>query len=310
MGIIYDNFKDKVLHLFKQACTLDKPTHPDITWTCGLIRGRADFLDMQVQGLALAASIIITEPVVPKIIYSWDSLLDATTTRKDNKTRIHYFPLYILRAFPDWNEDYLGRTDDYRSYKLTSRHFDIHRSALSVNAQQFSLATGYRSKYLGINYVTTKYGILSDIDTISLNPCVPYLETKIQESPDTFVWTNHITERNMSVGLCIYNMKKYRNIFLPKLYNIYWHTDRQDSQFVPTVLREFPRLKTDLDIKLFDGEIINSEKFYKVIKRNNRFVDGKTAHYHSWKREHFSSEFVPFYDNILNTLQEKLDAYR
>jgi hypothetical protein len=307
MGIIYDNFKDKVLNLWNLASKINKPIHPTITWTCGIIKGRADFLDLQVQGLALAASIIITEPVVPKIIIGWDSPIDPNTTRRDNNRRIQLFPQYLLRAMPDWKEEYLEDEYYYKPFKFKTKYLDLHRSALSVNPQPYALGLGYRSKYLGMNYVTTKYGIISDIDTICLNPCIPYLEANINTSPETFVWTNHITDINMSVGLCIYHMNKYRNIFLPKLYDIYWETHRQDSRFVPEVLRDFPETKNDLDIKIFDGEILNSEKFYKHIPRKNYFVEGKTTHYHSWKREYKSAGFIPFYDKILSDLKEQCE---
>lgn len=309
MGLIYDNFKDKVLELWNKANKLDKPIHSDITWTYGLIKGKADFLDLQVQGLALASSIIITEPVVPKIICSWDSPRDPTSTRTDNAARINDYPQYLLRAMPEWKESCFNRDDYFGSFKFTSKYFDLHRTPLSVSAWPNSLAMGYRSKYLGMNYVTTPYGILSDIDTISLNQCVHYLETKINSSPDTFVWTNYQTETSLSVGLCLYNMSKYRNIFLPRLYNIYWSTHRQDSRFVLEVLAAYPELKDILTIGLFDGKILNSEKIYRSIPRGNIFVEGKTAHYHSWKKEYSGENatyFIPFYNKILDNLGEML----
>lgn len=309
MGLIYDNFKDRVLRLWNEANRLEKPIHSNITWTYGLIHGKADFLDLQVQGLALAASIIITEPLVPKIICSWDSPRDPTSTRKDNAARISDYPQYLLRAMPSWEEKCLRRDNYYGSFKFTSKYFDLHRSPFSVSAYPNSLAMGYRSKYLGMNYVTTPYGIISDIDTISLENCIPYLELKIRESPDIFVWTNHQTDTNLSVGLCLYHMEKYRNIFLPRLYNIYWSTHRQDSRFVPEVITAFPETKNILTVGLFDGEILNSEKFYRNIHRGNNFKEGKTTHYHSWKREYQgrnATEFIPFYKNILDMLEKKL----
>ena len=99
-------------------------------------------------------------------------------------------------------------------------------------------------------------------------------------------------------------MQKYRNIFKPYFNRIYWDTGRADSKFIKNVINKYPELQSELDIRLFDKVAINAERFSTCETRGNIYEEDKTSHYHSWKHEMDSEEFVPFYDSILNNLEQ------
>jgi hypothetical protein len=283
----------------------DKPIHPDITWTVGLLNGRGYYCDLQIQGLALASSIIINEPVVPKIIIAWDTPNDSTTLSQNVNKKLDQYPRIMINAFDRTTASEKIATEKFGdNFNFENKYVKLVRSWLSVNPQQWSLGLGYRSKYLGINYVTTKYGIISDVDTVCIKPCIEKLMNGVYESPDTFCFTGWHNETWVTVGLCIYNMFKYRNFFFPYLCNEAWTLPRQDSRFIKTIIDRNPQLKDILDIKTFDGKL-SAEKLSTNTRRNNIWDEERTMHYHAWKGETRKNptEFFKIYNKILDDLK-------
>lgn len=311
MSIFFDTFKDRVKELFIVASKLDKPIDSSITWTAGLIKGRADFLDLQVHAAALAASIIITEKVVPPIIFAWDCLYDASRfifkKEKDPKPKEEYYPYYLLNLFNSRESSSLMYSHLSECYERGNKYVTIYRSPLSNNPWPYSLGLGYRAKYLGLEYVVTPNAIMSDIDTICIQPCLEYLKEQISLDPNTFCLTNWYNEKWVSVGLCIFNMFKYRMIYKPYLNRMAWDTYRADSTFIQSIREKFPHIIHELDIRLFDKNMINAEKFSICTKRGN-IADGTTAHYHAWKGEMAADMdgFLEYYSHILDELESKL----
>lgn len=309
MSIYYNTFKDRIKSLWNKAITLDKPIHKDITWTCGIVKGRADFKDLQVHGLALAASIIIKEPVVPRIVITWDTYENTNNFIINPNKKAEHYPNYLLSSFPDPGILH----DQYKNipevFPRSNKYVTLYRHPFSVSAYPYSLGMGYRAKYHGMDYVTTPYGIMSDIDTICARPCLEYLESVIALKPDTFCLTNKIFEKWISVGLCVFNMQKYNMIYKPHWCKMGWETYRADSTFIPFLLKKYPELVDVLDVRLFDGKTINAEKFSTCAPRGNFWEDDKTAHYHAWKGEIDADPkgFVEFYNTIVEGLEVDLD---
>lgn len=308
MGIFYKTFENKVRKVWKIAHSLNKPVDESLPWTMGLIKGRSDFSDLQVHTAALISSIIINEPVVPKIICAWDLPIDPNTTKWDYKKRCDIYPVYLLSLFDKFSMDFLLKKNIFSCYEMNTKYVDMYRSGFSVNSIPIGLALGYRSKYLGLNYVIHQsHAIMSDVDTICTRPCVGYLKEQIAKNPNTFCLTNWYNETDVSVGLVVFNMNKYRNVFFPLLNRMFWEIKRQDAKFIPRMLDKHPEYKDILDLRVFDGTMINAEKYYRKIPRNNVWKDDKTAHYHAWKGELKSNpeEFKEHYNKILDDLIDK-----
>jgi hypothetical protein len=49
MSIFFETFNEKIKNLWNKVHLLNKPIHPYLTWTFGLIKSRADFEDLQIQ---------------------------------------------------------------------------------------------------------------------------------------------------------------------------------------------------------------------------------------------------------------------
>jgi len=316
MGIISENFNEKIKEIWKIANQLDKPINNNLSWTFGIIKGRTDFEDLQAQGAALMSSIIINEKTVPKIICGWDVPTDTRSIRRDPERKFQLFPKYLLNLFEDFNLDFLKVPEPIKlkidhvsnSYNyLSNKYVSLHRSGLSVNPTVSMLGLGYRAKYHGLNYVRTPYAIMSDIDTVCTNECTDYIQEEINKNTETFCLTNYYDDSNVSVGLVVFNMKKYREIYLPLWYENFWRLPHADSKFIQTIRKKFPEHAEELDLRLMDRNIINTEKYYKDIHRKNVWVDNKSAHYHAWKGEIRSNpeKFLNFYDKILTDLLQK-----
>jgi hypothetical protein len=277
----------------------------DVTWAVSLLDGRGNFGDLQVQGLALASSIIINEPVVPKILIVWDTPNDGTTLSHFPERKCKQYPWYLLRAFnPKIDEEALKKEVFGSHFYFSNKYVDLHRSWLSVNPHQYSLGLGYKAKYLGLNYVTTKYGISGDIDTICRKPTVDRLMKSVYESPDTFCFTGWHNEHYVMVGLCVYNMEKYRNYFLPNLSQNMWKIPKQDSMFIKTLLKMRPDLNSVLDIKTFGDVHLHAEKFYLCKARGNSWDEERTLNWHSFKYEPAKDPvgYFKLYNEILDNL--------
>jgi len=305
MGIFFDTFKEQVKEIWDIAHKLDKPIHKDISWTMGLIKGRGDFLDLQLHGIALASSIIIKEKIVPKIICGWDTNRDIETTKWDDAGRLEIYPIHFFSMFSDDPAKYAEKANIYKCGHFSTKYISLYHSNLSLSSFAYSLGLGYRAKYIGLNYVTTPYAIMSDIDTICIRECVDYLMSEVQKDPETFCLTNWYDENILSVGLLVLNMNKYRNIYMPHFRRMYWELGRQDSLFVQSVRNKFPELKDQLDIRLFNKNMINAERFKKSKRRKNNYTDSLTAHYHAWKGEIAADQkgFLKFYGGILSSLK-------
>jgi len=306
MGIFFDTFHNKIKEVWNIAVQLDKPVSDNLSWTLGLIKGYSDFQDLQAHGAALMASIIINEKVVPRIICAWDTPFASTTTQRDLKQRRRVYPVYLLELFNGFSKRFLKRST-VRCNFFENRYVSLHRSGWSVNPSASKLGIGYRAKYLGMNYVQTPHAILSDIDTICANECIDYIQGEIDKDPNTFCLTNHYDDTNVSVGLVVFNMKKYREIYLPRCHQVFWKLPRGDSKHIQFIKSEFPEHQQDLDLRLMDKNVVNTEKYYYYKPRKNNWVDEKSVHYHAWKGEMRQNpkEFIKFYNGILDNLIQR-----
>jgi len=310
MGFIYDQFYSKATELWKAAHQLDKPTTDKLSWTFGFVKGRMDLVDLETHAIVLISSIIINEPMVPKIICAWDSPISFHRHAKD---RLPFYPTRLLQLCDGYDPKYLSKRElPFPLFCLKTRYADIHRSTLSVNSWPYSLGLGYRAKYLGIRYSTSEWSVISDVDMLNLDACTPYLLANIDCDPSAFCWSTYYGPDEwgnpaMNVGLCVYNTAKYNNIFLPRLNSIYWKCHRQDSRFVPTVHREFPDQAENLRVRILDKSIVNAEKFAPCRKVGPTWVEGRTANYHAWKGEIARNKdgFGKFYGGVLDQLIAK-----
>jgi len=310
MGFIYQNFALSVLELWEKASKVNnKNIHSDLTWTFGIMNGNShDFLDLQVHALALASSIILTERVVPKIICCWDIPYSYSSLKKDSEKE-KYYPSFLFEAFKVPHKDFFHK-EFRRCYRLSSKYFDLHRSSLSVNGFPYKIGIGYRAKYLALNYVQTPYGIMTDADTICLRPTIEYLMQEVNKNPDSFCWSAFWDEvkNQLNVGLNIYNMNLYRNLYLPKMNENYWNLPRGDVYFLGSVFHKYPELKNKLKIQLLDYELISVGKFKPYVMAGNKttFNTERSMHYHGWKEEYRSNPtgFIKTFNEILDNLKE------
>ncbi len=270
MSKFYDTFHTRVEGLFEKANSLDKPMREDVTWAIGMINGRNDYLDSQCYVKALAASIIINEPVVPKIVCAWD---------------------VFGKAAPPAIED--------------AKYFKLHKSPFSVNPYPGVLGMGYRAKYLGLNLVKTPYGVMSDLDTICLKPCLDKYMTKTKQHPNVFCWTNYKDRRAINSGFVVFNMKKYFADYLPAIMRNYWNLPHRDSEFIK-YLQNDDELREKLTIGVIKDKKFITTKFWWSARRDDKY-DESSSIYHAWKGDIKKGEekFYEFYDGILKGLEAK-----
>lgn len=307
MGVFFDTFNEKIKLVWDVANQMDKPVNGNLTWTVGIINGRCDFKDLQAHGAALMASIIINEPVVPKIICAWDTPSASTTTARNLKARRRIYPMYLLRLFDEFEEGFLMKSNIYKCNHLQTKYVSLCRSGWSVNPYPGGLGLGYRAKYLGLNFVKTSHAIMSDIDTICANGCCEYVQNEIDKDPSTFCLTNHFDRNNVSVGLVAFNMEKYRQTYLPYWHEAFWELPHADAKHIQYIRHHFPHLKNELDLRLMDKNVINTERYHRSKPRKNDWVDDKSSHYHAWKGELKDNPggFKMFYNQILDALIER-----
>ncbi len=268
MSRFHDTFHTRVKSLFEKANDLDKPVRDDVTWTIGLLNGRNDYLDSQTHVYALVSSIIINEPVVPKILLVWD------TWKKEDPPEIK-----------------------------DSKYLKVYQSPFrTVWPDKFS--AGYRAKYLGLNMVKTPYGLMSDLDTICVKPCVDKYMNKAKESPEIFCWTNYKDKKAINSGFVVFNMDKYFRHYLPAVMRNYWTLPMRDSEFIKHLQKN--GLKEKLTIGLIRDNKFIGTKFHWSNRRNDKF-DETSSVYHAWKGDIKKGEdkFYDFYDGILDELEEK-----
>jgi len=270
MSKFYDTFYNRALKLFEKANQLDKPIREDVTWTLGLINGRNDYLDSQCHILALVASIIINEPTVPRIVCAWD------TTDGDSPTRIK-----------------------------SSKYMNLLKSPFSVTNYEDRFSLGYRAKYLGLNFVKTPYGIMSDLDTICLKPCIDKYVDKTKQHPNVFCWTNYKDRRAINSGFVVFNMDKYFRYYLPALMQNYWNLPHRDSEFIK-FLQKDGTLREKLTIGVIKDKKVICTKFWWSARRDDQ-LDENTSIYHAWKGDIKKGEdkFYEFYSSILDNLEVK-----
>lgn len=299
MSKFYDTFYSKALSLFKKANELDKPIHPDMTWVCGLINGRDDYLDLQCHALVLMASIIINEPVVPRIICTWDTRTDYFTLKNLHGEIRYQYPTQIMAGFKEWNG--FKANDIMSMYRFKSRYVEFNKSGYSVGSYPNSLGMGYRAKYNGLNTVKTKYSILSDIDTVCINPCLEKI-FKVLE-PNTFCWTNFENSVSINVGLCVFNMEKYFSYFFPALMRYWWELPYRDSEIIKFLKNKEPMLLEKLSIKTFGNSSFVGEKYHYSRKRKD-ILDNNTCIYHAWKGDTSKghNDFYDYYSRIIDNL--------
>ena len=313
MGFIHDTFGESVTELWNVAKEIkDKPIHPDITWTYGFLKGKGhDYLDLQTHALALASSVIITEPVVPKIICCWDTPVCRISSRRSGQQdRDEYYPKYMLSQMGVPEEEF-HTTQTEKLFRRDTKYFSLVRSSRSVNTYSFRLGIGYRAKYLGLEYVKTPYGIMTDTDTICLRPCVEFLMDEVNKNPDSFCWSAFWEPENvqLNVGLNVYNMSLYHSIYQPYFNEMYWDLPKQDGYFFGTVLKRYPELVDKLPVELLDYEKVSTGKYkgYNMAGGKTTWNDDKTMHYHGWKGEYRTRRnkqgFIDTFNNILDTLK-------
>ncbi|MCP3683485.1 MAG: hypothetical protein GY861_12430 [bacterium] len=270
MGVFYDTYYNRVVDLFEKANKLDKPIRDDVTWAVGMINGRNDYLDSQCHVLALVASIIINEPVVPRIICAWE---------------------VVGKEAPFVIED--------------TKYFKLCKSPFSVKPYPGRLGLGYRAKYLGLNLVKTPYGIMSDIDTVCVKPCIDKYMDKTKQHPNVFCWTNYKDRRCINSGFVVFNMQKYFSCYLPAIMQNYWNLPHRDSEFIK-FLQNDNELRDKLTIGVIKDKKFICTKFWWSARRDDEF-DENTSIYHAWKGDIKKGEdkFYEFYDGILKELERK-----
>lgn len=307
MGIFAQEFGTRVVNLWHLAHSLNKPIANDITWAVGICNGRTDFADLQAHGIALASSIIINEPVVPRIMIGWDTHINYNDLyqRGAEKLRKDFYPHFMLSLFPAPEIKKAKYTYEPLFYTRETKYALIAKNSQCIGGHPYGLGLGYRAKYLGMEYVTTQHAVLSDIDTICLRPCIEQIRSEIKKNPKTFCLTSWYDEKYLSVGLCVYNMAKYRMLYKPLMNRMNWNLQHADSEFVQAVRRQYPRSARHLDLRLIEKDLLNTEKFYQCMKRENFWNDDKTAHYHAWKGELRKNKagFIKFYGDILSDLE-------
>lgn len=306
MGLFYDTFHEQIARLWDKAHATKKPIHEGLSWTCGIISSRGgDFLDLQTHGIALAASIILQSDVVPKIYIGWDTGHDHESFAHDSELRLTNYPLFMFDRFGEcYRAEALDSKLQFASFDLRTRYVELRKSCRSINSWPRTLAQGYRAKYLGMQYVMTNHAVISDIDTICVAPCVGYLDEQIAIDPKTFCITNWYNSTRLSVGLCVYNVTKYRMIFEPLLARDYWTTWRQDSSFVQFVRNNHPEYVDILDLRLMDKNKISTERYHQSRTRRNYWTPN-TMFYHAWKGDQKTGkqEFMDYYQTILDDLE-------
>lgn len=303
MGIIYNNFYQKTCDLWNLAHQLDKPRRSDVTWTTGLVQGRSDFLDLQTQFLALAASIIITEPQVPEIICAWDS--PSSHIHLPKTRRGTGFPEAVYDCIKPKHFICKHNRDLFDGFVMETQYVSVLRAWLSVNAWPPGLGRGYRSKWGGLRYVITPKAILSDADSICLKPCVNYLMDLAKTDPNVFCWTTWIEEEKINVGLCLFDMAKLNTMFFPLLSRIWWSTDHKDSTFVQTVRKAYPEYADALKLGLASKKTVNAERF-ATARKYGKIWNEDVAHYHAFKAEfrRGGQKALDAYDGMLSGLTE------
>jgi len=312
MGALYNNFKTKTFALWEAAHKLKKPTRSDVCWTTGMVHGRSDFAELQIQFLALAASIIIVEPEVPEVICAWDSPLPYTDLTKHRRGT--GFPEIVWDCMKPAPLISNHNQSLFQFYAAQTPYVSLFRSWLSVNAWCRGLGLGYRSKWGGLRYAVTPWAMLSDADTICLRPCVDFLMGKMREDPDVFCWTSHIEDDKINVGLVLLNMAKLNAMFFPLLSRIWWTTDHKDSTFVQAVRKAFPQMADALKLGLYDKRMANSERFAAARKYKGKAWSDETTHWHVWKREvsvggkKALCAYERVLDDLLASAQEQLAA--
>jgi hypothetical protein len=282
MGVIHNAFSTKIRELWDLAHRLDKPRSTAVTWTTGIVPGRANYEDLQAHFLALAASIIVCEETVPEIICAWDSPAGYTSPHAPSPPL--GFPRLLADAVKAAQAQQPTGLPCLRDYVLQTKYVSLLRAWLSINAWPPGLGRGYRAKWGGLRYVTTKYGILSDADTICLKPCVDYLLGLTTDQPDVFCWTSFIGPWRINVGLCLFDMHKLNAFFFPLLSRIYWRTNRKDSTLVQAVRKAFPESIEQLKLGLSDKRRVNAEK-HAPARATGHVWNPEVMHYHAWKGE-------------------------
>jgi len=266
MGRYYDTYYNRVVSLFDKASKLDKPIREDVTWTLGLIDGRNDFDDSQCYVMALVASIVINEPVIPKIVCAWEGAEPVKI--KENK----YFKLY--------------------------------KSPVSVRPYPDRFSLGYRAKYLGLNIVDTPYGIMSDLDVVCLKPCIDKYMNEVKKNPDIFCWSNYKDRKAINTGFCVFNMKKYFRDYLPAIMRKYWTLPKRDSEFIKHL--QHNGLKEKLTIGLVRDSDFIGTKFWWSDKRDDKFNKNTSIyHAWKGDIKRGEDKFYKFYDSILDGLERK-----
>jgi hypothetical protein len=270
MSKFYDTYYNRVSQLFQKANELDKPVREDVTWAIGMINGRNDYQDTQCYVLALVASIIINEPVVPRIICAWDT----------------------------WKSEEQPTIEE-------SKYFKLYRSPFSVKPYPGVLGIGYRAKYLGLNLVKTPYGIMSDLDTICVKPCIDKYMDKTKQHPDVFCWTNYKDRRAINSGFVVFNMQKYFSYYLPAIMQNYWDLPHRDSEFIKYLQNN--GLREKLTIGVIKDKKFICTKFWWSPRRQDEFNEN-TSIYHAWKGDIKTGgdKFYEFYGNILKELEGKV----
>lgn len=307
MGVIYDNYREQISELWNMANKLDKPLRTDVTWTYGIIHSRGDWLELQAHAAALSASIIICEDVVPQIVIAWDCPVSQNTMKYRPKLRASSYPAFLMSQFDEHDDSFLENSNIYKCTKYETRYVSLNQSAFSVNLFPVALSQGYRAKYLGMNYVTTPYGIITDVDTICIKP---FLDYAMGEVGDAFCTTNYCDQIQLGAGFCIYEMERYRKYFLPYLMRDWWQLIRQDSRHLQELRLWHEDLRDVLTINTkLDGSIVCAEKFYMNKRRGNLWSED-TAFYHAWKGEPRANKerFLEYYGHILNSLKEKAEG--
>lgn len=312
MGQIYQNFQEKTFALWELAHQLKKPVRHDVCWTTGIVHGRSDYRELQIQFLALAASIIISEPAVPEIICAWDSPRPYSDLAKHRKGT----------GFPDVFWDCMkpaplvsSHNRDLFQYNVAETPYvKVLRAGVSVNPWPQGLGFGYRSKWGGLRFATTPYALLSDADTICLRPCVQFFMDMAKTDPDVFCWTSHIEDDKVNIGLVLLDVPKLHTVFLPRLSRIWWTTDHKDSTFIQTVRKAFPDVADVLKLGLYSKQQANSEKYAAARKYHGKAWSDDTLHWHVWKREiarggdKALADYGGVLDNLMASAKEQLGA--